>query len=127
MKTAIILNISYCKTAQTKPLQEQQHGRPQIGHYAKTGTVGDAEARHEGATGSGGADRQGHEPGATARARRDGDGQGPVAEPQQQGSERAAVVAHKPRHCGHAEERSWWRRRRFVGQGFIRLRGQYYG
>lgn len=107
-------------------LQEQQHGGPQIGHYAKTSAVGNAEARHEGTAGPGRADRQGHEPRATARARRHGDGQGPVAESEQQSSERATVAAHKPRHSVHAEE-WWWRRRRFVGQGVIRLRGQFYG
>lgn len=108
----------------------QKYGGSENRQHAKTGTVGDAETGHEGTAGTSRADHQGHDPSTTARARRHGDGQGPIAEPEQQDAERATSVAHQPRHSGHAEERPGGlgrRRRRFVGQGvIIRLRGQLY-
>lgn len=101
----------------------QKHGGPQIRQHAKTSPVGDAEARHEGTARASRADHQGHDPGSETRAGRHGDGQGPAAEPQQQGAERAALVAHQPGHRDHAEDGPGCRRR-LVGQGVVRLRGQ---
>lgn len=89
----------------------QEHGRPEIGYHAETGAVGNAEARHEGAAGPSGADRQGHDAGTATRPGRHGDGQGSVAEPEQQGAERATVAAHQPGHSGDVEERPNGQRR----------------
>lgn len=85
--------------------RQQQHGGPKGRPDAEAGAVGDAEARHEGTAGTSDTDRQGHDAGATACAGRHGDGQGSVAEPQQQTAELATVVADQPGHCGHVEER----------------------
>lgn len=105
----------------------QEHGGPESGRYAKTGATGDAQTRHEGAHGPGGADHQGHDPGAAAGAGRHGDGQRSIAESQQQSVERATSVAYQPGHRGHVEEHATddRRRRRFVGQSVFWLWGQF--